>query len=395
MAAMAVGLFLLSLIGRPGRHSRSWDLGAAVVGSPPRACTIVPVSGSGPRIEACLESVLSQDYPDYEVLFVTRSPDEEAAALVRRVLEKRPAGSSPVCRHIVAGPASSCGQKNHNLLAGIRAAARDREVFVFLDAARPAPPFWLKSLTGPIARGEAAVTTGYHHVLPGDGGIAATGHAVVVLFLNCIQETGWLTQPWGGNTAISRKAFEDLEVGAIWERNVVDDVSLGAILARVGQKAKYVGEAQLAVPIEGETLKSWCRWLTRQVLYLKFCLPGTWIPAGFLILLCATLILVAGVRITAGSTGVLPAGTILPDILFLSLLTITAWTMRASHPRPGPPFKWLAASFAAVFVSAFCAVRTFFTDEILWRGIRYKVSTGGRVTGLSDERGKEGTAGTT
>lgn len=384
MAAMVMAFYALERLGRTVARPRGPEPAVASPHSLPRACVIVPLSGSDRRMEACLESVLSQDYPHYEVLLVTRSPDEAAAAGARRVLEGRTAGAQPRCRLLASGPASCRGQKNHNLLAGIDAAADDGKIFVFLDAARETPPTWLKNLTEPIARGEAAVATGYHHILPAKTGLSSLGRAITVLFLQHLQETGWLTQPWGGNMAVSKKAFEQLGVRAVWERNVVDDVSLAAILARKGQKAKFVPGAQLCTPLENETLGNWCRWLTRQLLYLKFCLPGSWIIAGFLACLSAILPAAAIVRIAAASTGMLPAAEALPDAVLLCLLLGTAFAWRNSHPSPGPPLRWLAASFATIFVAAFCLTQTLFARRILWRGILYTVSRGGRVEGIRD-----------
>lgn len=384
MAAMVAAFFALARFGKAGARPRGAGPGIPSLRHPPRVCVIVPLSGSDRRMGSCLESVLSQDYPHYEVLPVTRSRDEAAAAVARRVLERRPAGALPRCRHIVSGPASFCGQKNHNLLAGIDAAAEDTEIFVFLDAARETPPTWLSNLTGPMARGEAPVSTGYHHILPAKSGISSLGRAVTVLFLQHIQETGWLTQPWGGNMAVSKKAFEELGVRAVWERNVVDDVSLAAVLARKGKKARFVPGAQLCTPLENETLGNWCRWLTRQLLYLKFCLPGSWMIAGLLACLSAILPTAALVRIAAASMGMLPATEALPDALLLSLLVGTAFAWRTSHPSPGPPLRWLAASFATIFVAAFCHMKTLFARRILWRDILYTVSKGGCVEEIRD-----------
>ncbi|MEN6486263.1 MAG: glycosyltransferase family 2 protein [Syntrophobacteraceae bacterium] len=384
MAAMVAAFYALARFGRAAARPSGPEPEFASRQHPPRVCVIVPLSGSDRRMGHCLESVLSQDYPDYEVLLVTRSRDEAAAAMARRVLEHRPTGARPCCRHIAGGPASSRGQKNHGLLAGIDVAANDREIFVFLDAARETPPTWLSNLTGPIARGETAVTTGYHHILPAKAGLPFLGRAVTVLFLQHLQETGWLTQPWGGNMAVSKNAFEELGVRAVWERNVVDDVSLAAILAQNGKKAKFVPGAQLCTPLENETLGNWCRWLTRQLLYLKFCLPGSWMIAGLLACLSAILPAAAIVRIAAASTGMLPAAEVLPDAVLLCLLLGTAFAWKTSHPSPGPPLRWLAASFATIFVAAFCHMKTLFARRILWRGILYTVSRGGCVEEIRD-----------
>jgi cellulose synthase/poly-beta-1,6-N-acetylglucosamine synthase-like glycosyltransferase len=360
-------------------RKRAREVPRSSPGAWPRVSVIVPVTGTTQGMASCLMSVLLQDYPSHEVVFVTRGHDEEAVTLIRGLIQERGIRGYSPCRHVVSGDATACGQKNHNLLAGIASVSDEQGVFAFFDASHVAPSQWLKLLVGPIARNEAAVTTGFHHVLPGDSKVATLGRAVTVLILHRLREISRLTQPWGGSTAIKRSVFEELKVGELWATNVVDDVSLGVRLKRAGIKAKPLPCADIFTPLPSESLTGWSDWLTRQWLYLKFCFPGSWVMAGIMVHFFAALLLAASMWCFAALMGFASLGATLPALSLLLFVCVVGEALRAHHPNPGPRLRWLAALHATVFMGCFCHMRCWFAREIHWRRISYRVRWGGRV----------------
>jgi cellulose synthase/poly-beta-1,6-N-acetylglucosamine synthase-like glycosyltransferase len=152
-------------------------------------------------MQACLESLLDQSYPDYEAIFVTCSSDDPAAQIVSRVIQTR-----RNARHIVSGAASRCSQKNHNLLAGLADLDSSIEILVFCDSEHWAPQGFLAELVSPIVSGKAVMTTGFHRVVPGDCRLPTLGMLVSVMAIHLLQAIEAITQPWGGATAIRRRS---------------------------------------------------------------------------------------------------------------------------------------------------------------------------------------------
>jgi hypothetical protein len=376
LAAMALVLLALAvLILEGGRRLR---LGAAAQVSPltagPRVAVLMPVTGAAAGLAGRLTALLSQDYPNYQVVFATRDAADPATGVILSIIPHHPRA-----RHVIAGPARGCGQKNHNLLAAVKLIGPDPEILVFCDSNQEAPPTWLRDMTAPILAGEEKVTSGFHHVVAAQPGVAALGRAVTVLALYLIKGFRRLNQPWGGATAIRRSLFESLGVAQLWAENVVDDVSLAARLAVAGIPVGIPPGASLSTLLPGETLGNWQVWLIRQWLYLKFCLPLTWLAGGLVAYLLAALVLLAAAGLLLAPLGLVAGSPALAGGLFLGGLTGLSLALRSCHPQPGPPGRWLAAVYAAMGMAAWCHVKTLFTMEMRWRGISYRVGWRGKV----------------
>lgn len=377
MLGVILLLGILLLGGRRALPSPETETDPPLPGPWPRLALIVPVTGAAPDLAANLRSLLTQDYPDYQVFFVIREPADPATAVILALMPEY----SRV-RLVISGPAAGCGQKNHNLLAGLRLVDPAVEILAFCDATHLAPASFLSELALPILKREAQVTSGYHQIRPQDAGLATLGRAITVLILYLTKGFARLNQPWGGATAIRAALFEHLQVAKLWAENVVDDVSLAARLQRAGIPVGQARGACLATPLAGDTLAGWSRWLTRQWLYLKFCLPGAWLATGLLAFLALGLTALAAGRCLGGILGWVSPLLALEGGLFLVCLAGLSAALWKLHPRPGPLWRWVPACFIAVGMACRCHAQTWPAGEIRWRDLCYQVTWRGKVKGI-------------
>lgn len=380
-AMLLVLLAFTALIREGGLPLRRGAAGAESACPPawPPVALIVPVTGVSPGLRERLESLLAQDYPRYGVVFVTRDADDPAISVIRPVIWGR-----PHARHVVGGPARGCGQKNHNLLAGVRCLGPEPEILTFCDSNQMAPPSFLRNLVQPIACSTAAITTGYHHIIPRQPGLAPLVRAVVVLTLYCTKGLRWFNQPWGGATAMSRQLFEDLTVERLWGRTVVDDVSLAARLKKAGIRVCLAPRAILTTAVDADSLAGWSHWLFRQCIYLKFYFPGSWLAAGiFQGVVLGLVLLSLGVCLLA-PWGYVSFPLTLAALLFLAIFTLQGLWLRRHHPSPGSRLSWLGAFYAAMFLGFYVHARTGLTSTLTWRGISYRVNWRGEVVDIRE-----------
>jgi ceramide glucosyltransferase len=395
LASMALEiLLLLVLLIHSRRHVRRSFPGRTPGGAAPesgawpaypRVALIVPLTGNSPEMEAALDSLLDQPYPNYETVLVTRDPEDPATPLVRALLARHPNS-----RHIVSGPAAGCSQKNHNILAGVGALDDSVEILVFCDSTHQAQPDFLRELIHPLVTGGASLTSGFHRIIPGDARVPTLGQLQTVLTLHLLHGFAAIALPWGGATALFRSVFHDYGVAGVLKTNVLDDFPLGQRLLRFGIRTKPVAAAILETPLAGQTLSGWHTWLTRQLIYAKYIMPGTWLAAALAVWVLGGPILLAAFAVLGGLVGLVDPPLALVSLGFLLTLTaIGAWC-RTLVPQPVPLGPWLLAFFANIFMACWCYLKTWRTDTIAWRGISYRVTWGGRVQEIIANRNPQG-----
>ena len=376
-------LVLMVLLAHSRHHLRRSFPGAAPGGpSPasgpwpayPRVALIVPLTGNTPEMRAALTSLLTQPYPNYETVLVTRDLEDPATSLVQSLLSRHPQS-----RHIVSGPASGCSQKNHNILAGLGVLDDSVEILVFCDSTHDAPPNFLQELIHPLATGAAVLTTGFHRIIPGDARVATLGMLQTVLTIHLLHSLPSVILPWGGATAILRSVFRESGVEGVWGSSMLDDLPLGRRLLRFGIRVVPVAAATMSTKLTGQTLDGWSTWLTRQILYAKYCLPLSWLAASLAVIGLAGPILLAGLAVLGGLVGLTAPPLALASLGFLLVFTaIGAWC-RTLVPQKAPLGPWLLAFYANIFMAAWCYLKTWRTNTLSWRGISYRVTWGGRV----------------
>ena len=247
VAFMALGLLAYSLA--ISFFQARVEARAGRTGPLPPVSVILPLTGNSPLLLPGLESILAQDYPCFELILVAEDQNDPAWALVLDL-----AAQDSRVMPVIAGPAEACGQKNRNLLAGLEKIGPASEIVVFTDAEHLAEPDFLAELVAPIVREEAVISSGYHHFLPQEGSLAGSAKAVCVQLLNLTRTIPFLNRPWGGATAVAKKALGDLDLVSLWSVTVVDDVTLAR---RKGGRRRFplrMVKPGLATPDQGETM---------------------------------------------------------------------------------------------------------------------------------------------
>ena len=271
--------------------------------SAPWATLIAPCKGIDPGFEQNIKAVLNQNYPGrWQVIFVVESSDDSAYTALTKILSKRPRSFASV--HI-AGLTDKCSQKIHNMLSGITAARPESEVFAFIDSdVRPGPD-WLTFLTQPLTRPEFPVSTGYRWYVPVKGGWASATRAIWNALVSSAGDPRWRAYAWGGSFAITRKAFEELQMAKIWSNALSDDLSVSQAAHAAGKKVAFV--TQCVIPSHEDS--DWPNafdFMRRQSLVARVYAPLLWrigwvLCLGFLGTLAA--VLIAGVWLWLSGSG--------------------------------------------------------------------------------------------
>src|SRR5436190_9103319 len=103
---------------RAARHMRTFRPRRI---SSERVVVFCPCKGTDPEFEKNIQSILNQDYPNYTAQFIVESADDPACRVLRAF------GANV----LVAGRATTRGQKVHNLAYAVEQCGASGDVYVF------------------------------------------------------------------------------------------------------------------------------------------------------------------------------------------------------------------------------------------------------------------------
>jgi cellulose synthase/poly-beta-1,6-N-acetylglucosamine synthase-like glycosyltransferase len=241
-AIVAIYLGLLSL--RSGmrfvRHLQR-ELAQEPLEYAPFATVFVPCRGVDDGLKGNVLGLFAQDYPAFEIIFVSDSADDPAFAVTAEARQSFDQPTGPIIQTIVAGPAIDSGQKVHNLRVAVEAADARSEVFVFTDSDARPQEFWLRFLIAPLCDSGVGAATGYRWFVPLKRSFAS--HVQSVWNAAIASALGANTKKnfcWGGSTAIRRETFKKLLISNRWRGTVSDDFTVTRVLHEAGLPIKFV-----------------------------------------------------------------------------------------------------------------------------------------------------------
>jgi cellulose synthase/poly-beta-1,6-N-acetylglucosamine synthase-like glycosyltransferase len=276
-AIVAIYLGLLSL--RSGmrfvRHLQR-ELAQEPLEYAPFATVFVPCRGVDDGLKGNVLGLFAQDYPAFEIIFVSDSADDPAFAVIEEARQSFDRPTGPIIQTIVAGPSIDSGQKVHNLRVAVNAADARSEVFVFTDSDARPQEFWLRFLIAPLSDSGVGAATGYRWFVPLKRRFAS--HVQSVWNAAIASALGANTKKnfcWGGSMAIRRETFKKLQISDRWRGTVSDDFTATRVLHETGLPIKFV--PQCLTPSHHRTnLRELLEFTTRQLKITRVYAPHLW-----------------------------------------------------------------------------------------------------------------------
>ncbi|MEO8650122.1 MAG: glycosyltransferase family 2 protein, partial [Acidobacteriota bacterium] len=224
----------------------------------PFATIIAPCRGIDQDLEQNLRAVVSQDYPEFETIFVVDDPDDPAVSVIREFLDDR-------SRLLIAPKAVRSSQKVENLRAAVGEADPRSKVFAFIDSDIKTSNAWLKILVSALADDKVGAATGYRWFISDTPNFASelrsSWNASIASALGSRTTSNFC---WGGSMAIRRDVFERLHVREKWSGTLSDDFTVTRTMKKAGLSIVFVPGA--LSPSRGEcTVSEMLEFTTRQM----------------------------------------------------------------------------------------------------------------------------------
>jgi ceramide glucosyltransferase len=359
----------------------------------PFVSVIVPCRGLEPGLTENLRTVLTQDYPEYEVLFVFDREDDPAFKALEELINR---GFSRMSRTIIAGPATDCGQKVHNLRVAVKDINPQSEVLVFVDTdGRPAMD-WLRKLVAPLLDETLGATTGYRWFIPERGGIVShlrgVWNASVASALGSDSAKNFC---WGGSTAIRRTTFIHLNVSERWCGSISDDFTITRVLKEAKLPIHFTPLC-LVASVGDCDFHELIEFTTRQIKITRVYASHLWLPL-LLGSILFTIVFFGGlILLIMQIFGILAPTLLLPIVLTIifalgaakAFIRWRAVSIPLAQYRSAMRRDLLAHLLLWPFASLlylYNAIVAGFSRRVTWRGITYELKSPNEAVIISRE----------
>lgn len=364
----------------------------------PYVSVFVPLRGIDAGLKENIAAIFAQDYPNFEVVFVSDAADDPAWTVVEQARQSFSGSSGPTMRTVIAGRATDRGQKVHNLSVAISQLDPQAEILVFVDSdARPSLD-WLRALVAPLEDEAIGASTGYRWFVTKGGGIASHLRSVWnAAIASALGADGKKNFCWGGSTAIRRSTFRSCRVNEYWRGAVSDDFAMTRALHDADLAIKFVPRC-LTPSFEDCTFGELIEFTTRQLKITRAYAPHLWKPvfvgsAIFVLVFFGGILFVAS-RVALGFSFATPLvllliiyamGAMKSHLRFRAVSMIVASEGQRSvsatiaHVTLWP---WASALYLYNAIAAACS------NRITWRGITYELKSPTETVIIRDQLDK-------
>lgn len=351
----------------------------------PNVTVIAPCRGLDQGLTANIEALFEQDYPAYEIIFVSDQTDDPALSVVNEVRARRQEISNPTTKLVIAGPARDAGQKVHNLQVATEQIQSNSEVLVFVDTDTRPSATWLRFLVSPLCQPEIGAATGYRWFIPVNGGFASQLRSVWnASIASALGERDQKNFCWGGSTALRRETFERLQTRERWRGTVSDDFALTSMVKKAGLRIHFVPQCLIAA-LEDCTFRELIEFTNRQLKITRVYAPHLWKALllgsalfnaaffGGLILILLRALLGLSLGPLFGLVGIIYLlGALKAYIRFCAVRLVLSGYQSQLHRSL--PFHLLVWPFAS-FLYLNNAISAALSRRIKWRGITYELKS--------------------
>ncbi|MCY2973193.1 MAG: glycosyltransferase family 2 protein [Planctomycetota bacterium] len=265
---------------------RFWKRDLIDDGTCPPATVILCLRGGDPFLRKCIQGILTQDYPDFQVRFIVDSEQDPSIPILRSVLDEYRFSRHTV--DILRNPLTSCSLKCSSLIQAIEGLGFQNriqqdnlnlsekslqicnEFIALLDADTIPHTTWLRELATALVPVEIGAATGNRWYMPTT--LSRGAMTRYVWNAAAVVQMYWYRIAWGGTLAIKLDSIRRAGMVDRWRLSLCEDTMLREQLRHIGQHVAFVPSLMM-VNREDCTLESFSRWVTRQLLTAKLYHP--------------------------------------------------------------------------------------------------------------------------
>jgi cellulose synthase/poly-beta-1,6-N-acetylglucosamine synthase-like glycosyltransferase len=237
----------------------------------PGATVILCLRGADPFLSNCLQGLVSQDYPNYQVRIIVDSQEDPASGVIIKALDNLEQ------KHVKVSPLNvryqTCSLKCSALIQAVSSLDDDCEVVALIDSDTVPHRTWLRELVLPLADRKVGLTAGNRWYVPLKNQWGSL--ARYLWNISAVLQMNFYTIPWGGCLAFRKERLQQLRLLERWQHTLSEDVILHSAMREQGLDIKFIPSLMM-VNREGCRLPDFIRWISRQMIMVKLYHSSWW-----------------------------------------------------------------------------------------------------------------------
>lgn len=331
----------------------------------PPVTILIPCRGLDQNYQENFNSIVSQKYPSYEIVFIVDSLKDPVYKVLKRLKDNNPTKEIKI---VIQKTKRFCGGKVSAQLSGLKYVRKKTKVLVFADSDFVAVPDWLEKLVAPLGLSNIKISTGMMWYKPTEG-FWSWVRALTRNLGDGLFHSIW-PFIWAGSCAIDKKTFFKEKIPLVWQKAIFDDTSMSKYLRNLGYKIYFTPLAKVA-QCESCSFIQYVNQMTRSFAVNKIEDKQTWLLA-FVMGSIPVIAWPLG-AILIGFNFVIDGNFVLPATLFFSVLIprILGGLIVYYLRKEKPVYIFLLPLMD--LIGAYCFVKSIFLRSFTLRGKRYKI----------------------
>jgi ceramide glucosyltransferase len=339
----------------------------------PAVSVIKPTKGVDQSALTNFRSFCHQEYgAEYELVFCVEEPSDRAVPVIRRIIDEYPERR---IRVIFSDPTDSRSfGKLKNMIAGV--AASSYEVIVFSDSDVQVPPTFLRDTVA----GTGDPTVGIAFGAPAYTGSNDWPAALTSVSVNELTPRIATLHRFGlfdgaiGSTMVVRKEVLE-KIGGLeqlgWQ--IADDIQLARTIRRHGYRIHLLKQPAQVVH-HHDSFRGWWAHAHRWLVIIRRYWPPLFVLANLVDLALWWSLLYLGIALFQRNNVAIGLGLVL---VVVATTLASAAAVNVAFARNGKLWRFLWVVLIQETLRLPLVLYSLFTDEIAWRGRRFRVGPDG------------------
>jgi len=348
----------------------------------PPVTLLKPLHGAEPDLDAHLATFFEQDYPDFEILFCARTPEDAGLKTAQRVAARYP---NVPAKFVTTGEPKYINAKVSSLEKMMSVASHS--LLVISDSDVRVTPQYLRSIIAPFSDAKVGMLTCLYRGVAADNGIwsrlEAAGMSVEMTSgVLAADITEGMRFALGPTMVVRKECVDEIGGFGILGDYCADDFVLGNLVAEKGHTVILSNHVIDHIVINERfvsSVKHQVRWMkstrfSRPLGHLGTALTFS-VPFGIL----------AGTAALALHWPILALSLFAWSVLSRAAM---AWVVGAVVVRDRHLWRLVLLYPLRDFLGFCYWVASYFNDKIVWRGEIYRLVKGGRMLSTSSDADK-------